>query len=192
LSTAGVPQTAVRYWIDRGKSIFTVRAFATGLLAAFGHNPTIAIPDFEGEILFNSEAVEQSSVRILIRSASLNDTDDISQKDRAEINRTIQEEVLESDSYPEIVYESSHFSASRMGQGQYWGTLRGELMLHGIKRTQPVAVRISVDGDLLRATGEFSIRQSEYEIRHVSAAAGTVKLKDELKLSFDISANRQA
>jgi hypothetical protein len=47
-------------------------------------------------------------------------------------------------------------------------------------------------GDMLRATGEVSIRQSDYGIEPVSAAGGTIKLKDELKLSFDISARKQA
>jgi hypothetical protein len=45
---------------------------------------------------------------------------------------------------------------------------------------------------MLRAAGEFSVRQSDYEIRPVSALGGAVKLKDELKLSFDISARKQA
>lgn len=191
MPTAGIPHTAVRYSIDGSKSIFTVRAFATGLLSAFGHDPTIAIPDFEGEIEFNPEGIEQSSLRIVIHAASLHVTDDIREKDRAEINRTMQEEVLDSDSYPEIIYESSHLTASRLGEGQYWGTLDGELTLHGVTRKQAVPVRISAGGDLLRATGDFSVRQSDYEIRPVSAAAGTVKLKDELKLSFNISARKQ-
>ena len=34
------------------------------------------------------------------------------------------------------------------------------------------------------------MRQSDYEIKPVSAAGGTVKLKDELKLSFDIVARK--
>jgi polyisoprenoid-binding protein YceI len=191
LPTAGIPQTAVRYLIDGRNSTFTVRAFATGLLSPLGHNPTIAIPDLEGEIVFNREAMEQSSLRIVIHAASLTVTDDIREKDREEINRAMQQEVLESDSYPDVVYECSRLTASKVGEGQYWGTLNGELTLHGVKRSQPVPVRISVNGDLLRATGDFSVRQSDYEIRPVSAAGGTIKLKDELKLSFDISAHKQ-
>jgi polyisoprenoid-binding protein YceI len=185
-----MPQTAVRYLIDSNRSTFTVRAFATGLLSAFGHSPTISIPDFEGEILFNPEAVEQSSLRIVIHAASLTVTDDIREKDREEINRAMQQDVLESDSYPDIVYEGSRMTASKIGEGQYWGTLNGELTLHGVTRSLPVPVRISLSGDMLRATGEFTVRQSDYEIRPVSAAAGTVKLKDELKFSFDISAHK--
>jgi polyisoprenoid-binding protein YceI len=186
------PATTVRYLIDGKKSTFTVRAFATGLLSAFGHNPAIAIPEFEGEIFLNPEAVEQSSLRLVIHSASLNDADDVSEKDRNEINRAMHQEVLESDSFPEIVYECSSLSAGKTGEGQYGLTLNGELTLHGVTRAQPVSARVWLNGDKLRAAGDFSVRQSDYEIRPVSAAGGTIKLKDELKLSFDISARKQA
>ena len=49
---------------------------------------------------------------------------------------------------------------------------------------------MTIKGETLRAAGDFSMRQSDYEIRPVSAAGGTVKLKDELKLSFDITARK--
>ena len=187
----GPEAATIRYLTDAKRSNFTVRVFATGLLSAFGHSPVIAIPDFEGEISLNPDAVEQSSVRMVIHSASLIVTDDISEKDRNEINRAMHQEVLESDSFPDIVYECSRLSASKTGEGQYSLTLDGELTLHGVARTQPVSARVSVNGDVLRAMGDFSLRQSDYEIRPVSAVGGTIKLKDELKLSFDISARKQ-
>lgn len=185
------PATAVRYLIDGKKSKFTVRAFAAGLLSAFAHNPTIAIPDFEGEIALNPEAVEQSSLRLVIHAASLNDTDDISEKDRSEINRAMHQDVLDTDSFPDIVYECSSVAANKTSEGQYWVTLNGELTLRGITQNQPISARVSLNGDMLRAAGDFSLRQSDYEIKPVSAAAGTIKLKDELKLSFDIAARKQ-
>jgi polyisoprenoid-binding protein YceI len=181
----------VRYSIETKGSTFTVRAFATGLLSTLGHNPTIAIPDFNGEVSVNPDTVEKSSLRIEIDPASLAVTNDVSEKDRQEITRRMQAEVLETDSFPQIVYECSRVSASTIGEGQYWAALNGELTLHGVTRAQPVSARVSVIGDMLRATGEVSIRQSDYGIEPVSAVGGTIKLKDELKLSFDISARKQ-
>jgi polyisoprenoid-binding protein YceI len=194
LSTVVTPQTIkVRYLIDPKGSTLTVRAFATGMLSAFGHNPTIAIPDFQGEIQFGSDSLEDASLRIVIQAASPVVSDDISAKDREEIERRMHEEVLEADSFPEIIYECPRVSSvQKLGEGLYSVSLDGELALHGITRSQPVAARVTLKGDRLRATGEFSIRQSGYEIRPVSAAGGTVKLKDEIKLSFDISARKQA
>jgi len=184
--------TTVRYLADGKGSRFTVRAFATGLLSAFAHSPTIAIPDFEAEVGVNPTALEESSLRVVIRAASLAVTDDISEKDRQEINRRTHEEVLEVDSYPEIVYECSKVSASKTGEGQYAVTLGGELTLHGVTSEQPVTARVWLTGDVLRAAGECSLRQSDYEIRFVSAAGGAIKVKDELKVSFDISARKQS
>jgi polyisoprenoid-binding protein YceI len=184
--------TTVHYIIETKGGTFTVKAFAAGLLSPLGHNPTIALPDFEGEIFLHPDAVEQSSLRMVLHSASLTVINDISEKDRDEINRRMHEEVLESNSYPDVVYECSRGSASQTGGGQYWVALNGDLTLHGVTRNQPVSARVWVNGNTLRAAGEFSVRQSDYEIRPVSALGGAVKLMDELKLSFDITARKQA
>jgi polyisoprenoid-binding protein YceI len=168
-----------------------VRAFATGLLSAFGHSPTISIPDFQGEVQFSSSTLEDASLRIVIQAASLKVADDISSKDRQEIERRIRDEVLEVDGFPEIVYECDRVaSIQKISEGQYAATLNGELSLHGVTQTQPVSARVTIKGDLLRAVGDFSVRQSDYDIRPVSAAGGTVKLKDELKLSFDLAGRK--
>jgi hypothetical protein len=43
------------------------------------------------------------------------------------------------------------------------------------------------DGEL-RAKGEFPIRQTDYKIKPVSVAGGTLKVKNEVKCTFDIVA----
>lgn len=189
-TTAKPEGTQVRYTIQPAQSTFSVRAFATGLLSAFGHDPTISIPDFEGDICVGADIAAQSSLILTIRSDSLTCSDDIRDKDRAEINRMMHEQVLQSDSFPDIVYECSRLTASKTGEGNYWVALNGDLTLHGVKRSQPVSARVSLNGDTLKAAGEFSIRQSDYEIEPVSAVGGTIKLKDELKFSFNISARK--
>ena len=74
---------------------------------------------------------------------------------------------------------------------RYWVALNGELTLHGVTRSLPVSARVVISGDSLRASGEFAVRQSDYEIALVSAAAGTIRVKDELKCKFDIVARKQ-
>jgi polyisoprenoid-binding protein YceI len=188
---SGNPEdTTIRYVIDTGSSTFTARAFATGLLASFGHNPTISIPEIEGEISLNSEAVERSSLRLTIHADALAVADAISEKDRNEINRKMHEEVLESGSYPNIVFSCSRGTASKTGEGQYWMALNGELSMHGVTRQQSVSARVSLQGDTIRATGDFSVLLSDYDIRPVSAVGGAVKLKDQILLSFAISARK--
>jgi polyisoprenoid-binding protein YceI len=193
MESAAKPEGAtVRYTIEAKRSSFTVRAFATGMLAALGHNPTIGLPDVEGEIVLNPDAIEQSSLRMEIQTGSMSVIGDVSEKDREEVNRRMHEEVLESGDFPVVIYECMHESSSKISEGEYWLALNGELTLHGVTRNQAVSARLSLNGSTLRATGDFSIRQSDYEIPPVSVLGGAIRLKDELKLSFTISANKQS
>jgi polyisoprenoid-binding protein YceI len=180
-----------RYLIDAKTSRFTLRAFATGLLSAFAHSPVIAIPDFSGELVFDPDAAHESSLRIVAQAASLQVTGEVAEKDREEMNRRMRGEVLESDRFPEILYECAKVSVSDTGGGQYAAVLNGELSLHGVTRAQPISAQVAIGGDGLRATGEFFVRLSDYEISPVSAAGGTIKLKDEVKFSFDLRARKQ-
>jgi polyisoprenoid-binding protein YceI len=146
--------TKVRYLIDAKGSTFSVRAFATGMLSAFGHSPTIAIPDLQGEIQFASDTPENASLRIVIQAASLVVTDDISAKDRQEIEGRMHDEVLDTDGFPEIIYECSRASSIQtIGEGLYLVALNGELALHGVTHNQPVSARATVKGDIVRAAG---------------------------------------
>ncbi len=47
---------------------------------------------------------------------------------------------------------------------------------------------MTVTGGDLRAKGEFSLKQTDYKIKLVSVAGGTLKVKNELKCSFDVVA----
>ncbi|MGI8958186.1 MAG: YceI family protein [Bryobacteraceae bacterium] len=180
------------YAIDKDMSKFTVRAFASGMFSAFGHSPTLAAREFDGEAQFSEGTLEKAFLRVNIMAGSLAVIEKISDKDRLEIEGTMNRRVLETHKYPEIVFESSNLSASKAGDGKYWVNLLGKLSLHGVTRDQPVAAQVALLGNTLRAHGEFSLLQTAYRINLISVAGGTLKLKDELKCSFDILARKQS
>jgi polyisoprenoid-binding protein YceI len=182
---------AARYVVDPGRSRFVVRAFATGMFSAFGHSPTIAIRDFTGEIQILPDAVKDASLRLRIRANSLEVTDDVSDKDRREIERQMYQDVLQTDRYPEIVFESTNVSADKIAEGHNRARITGDLTLRGITRSCVIDAQVIITGDSLRAHGEFPLRQTDYNIKPVSAAGGTIKLKDELKFTFDIVARKE-
>ncbi|MBB5316997.1 YceI family protein [Tunturibacter empetritectus] len=183
--------TLVLYVVDARASRFTVQAFATGLLSAVGHNPTIGVRNFSGSVSFSPEARQGSELRLNIKANSLSVQDDISDKDSREIERIMNEQVLETAKYPEIVYEAPIVSIARMGESLYTAALDGSLTLHGVTRRQPVTARVAVFGTMLRASGDFTLKQTDYEIKLVSVAGGAIKLKDELKFSFEMVAREQ-
>ena len=183
--------TAAKYAIETRLSRFTVQAFAGGILAAVGHSPVIAIRDFSGEIRLEPDALEHSSMHLKIRADSLSVISDSSDKDRREIERQMNTEVLETDHYPEIIFDAQQVSATRAGDGYYSVSLSGDLHLHGVMRSLTIPAQLNVTGEMLRASGNFTIRQTEYGIKLVSVAGGVLKVKDELKFNFDIVARRQ-
>jgi polyisoprenoid-binding protein YceI len=183
--------SADRYVVDGRSSRFTVQAFATGMLARMGHNPTIGIRDFSGEMKFNPDKLEAGSFHLVIKSASLSVQDDISDKDLREIERLMKLEVLETAKFPEIVYDAPGISVTKMADALYSAALNGKLTLHGVTRNQPITVRVALFGTMLRASGDFTLDQTDYSIKLVSVAGGALKLKDELKFSFEIVARKQ-
>jgi hypothetical protein len=66
--------------------------------------------------------------------------------------------------------------------------ITGRMMLHGIDRMQQIDARLTLYSDGVRLAGEFALPQSEYQLRPVVALGGTIKLKDALKVSFDLVA----
>jgi polyisoprenoid-binding protein YceI len=194
ISPADVQATetpADRYVIDSRASRFTVQAFATGMLARMGHNPIIGIRDFSGEMQFDPDKLEAGGFRLVVKSASLSVQNDISDKDLREIERLMNQEVLETAKFPEIVYETTSISVTKMAEMLCSATLNGKLTMHGVTRNQTIVVRVALLGSMLRASGDFTLDQTDYNIKLVSVAGGALKLKDELKFSFEMVARRQ-
>jgi polyisoprenoid-binding protein YceI len=180
-----------RFIVDGRASRFTVRAFASGVLSVMGHNPVISIREFSGELKFDPDQLKADAFRLVIKSKSLSADEDISDKDRRELERLMHQEVLESAKFPEIVYEASGISVTKVGDTLFSAALDGSLALHGTSRSEPIHARVALMGSMVRASGEFSISQAKYEIKPVSVAGGALKLKDELKLQFEIVARKQ-
>ena len=182
--------TLLHYRVDTKASRFTVQAFATGILSAMGHNPRIGIRNFSGEVDFSADASQAAGFRLTIKSSSLGVLDDISDKDRREIEKMMNEQVLESSKFPDIVYEAANISVARVDSSLFSANLAGTLSFHGATRNQTIAARIAVFDEMIRASGEFVLNQSDYGIAPISVAGGALKVKDELKFSFEMIARR--
>ncbi|HKA20305.1 MAG TPA: YceI family protein [Blastocatellia bacterium] len=184
-----VAANSARYRIDAGQSHFTVRAFAGGFLSALAHDHTIAVRDFEGNTEFTFGTVEPASLQMTIKAASLSVVDKISEKDRQKIEATMRDEVLEVSNFPEITFKSTGVNATKTGEGQYQARISGEISLHGVSRPITIASQLEFGDKLLRAKGNFALKQSSFGIKPVSVAGGTIKVKDEIKFVFDIVAH---
>ena len=178
----------MRYRVEASRSRFIAQAFAEGLLSAFGHNPRLAVRGFGGEVEFDPAAPDAASVWMKAQADSLVVIDDMSEKDRREIERATREELLDAARHPEIVFQSASVASRRVAEGRYQARVAGDLSLRGVTREFAIDATALVEGDELRAQGGFTLRLTDFNIRPVSVAGGLLKLKDEVQLSFDILA----
>jgi polyisoprenoid-binding protein YceI len=181
----------VKFKIDAAASRFTVQAFATGLLSAFGHNPTIAIRGYDGEIQFNPDTIGNASVRVTVRTDALEVVDEMKNDDRKQLEQAMYDQVLEPDRFPTAGYESKQITVQADSAEQWRVHVTGELSFHGVTQNHSFDARVSYMGTMMRIAGEFPLRQSDYGIKPVSFAGGALRLKDELKFSFEMVARQQ-
>lgn len=181
----------VKFKIDAAASRFTVQAFATGLLSAFGHNPTIAIRDYDGEIEFNPDTIGNASVRVTVRTNAMEVVDEMKNDDRKKLEQAMYDQVLEPNRFPTAVYESKQITLQKDSAEQWRAHVTGELSFHGVTQTHSIDARLNYMGTMMRVAGEFPLRQSDYGIKPVSFAGGALKLRDELKFTFELVARQQ-
>jgi polyisoprenoid-binding protein YceI len=126
-------------------------------------------------------------LQLKVKAASLSLSDkEVSEKDRKEIEGTMRDQVLEVNRFPEIVFKSTRVTTKKLSEGEYEAKIEGDLELHGVTRHEIIPVHLKILENELRAKGECALKQSDYGIKPVSAGGGTVKVKNEVKLSFDV------
>jgi len=162
--------------IDVNKSSLKIRVFKSGAFSAFAHDHEIQAPIDEGKI--DSSASPSVQLRVDSRKMRVLDPE-IAVDKRAEIQHTMQgSAVLDVEHFPEISYRSA--AITKTGDA-HW-EVRGNLNLHG--KSQPVVVVVSLEAGHYR--GSASFKQSNFGITPIRIAGGTVKVKDEVKIEFDI------
>lgn len=176
-----------RYVIDRENSKITVQAFASGLLSGQGHSPMFAASEFSGEIAVPGPDRGNATCFVVIKANSLRLIDKVSENDRREIEETMRNEILEVSRCPEVVFVGGSLPSQEHEDGS-GVELAGELTLHGRVLTHLLSAEVRMDSIELRARGESKLKQSAYGIKPFSAAGGMLKVKDEVKISFDLIA----
>jgi polyisoprenoid-binding protein YceI len=179
---------AARYRIDPSRSRFTVQAFATGALGLLGHSPTFAVRDSAGALRFEGGQIAGLALELTVKAASLTLEDRVSASDRREIEDRMRRDVLETDRYPEITYRAANPAIEEVARGRFRLRVAGDLSLRGVTRPQPVDADLIVFEDGVQLVGGAPLRMSGYGIRPVTALGGTIRLKDDVRVAFDLAA----
>jgi polyisoprenoid-binding protein YceI len=159
------------------RSAVTIRVFKSGLFSGFAHNHVVIAPISQARV---DPAALTAEIAVAVKDMKVTDPE-VSEKDRAEIQSTmLGPKVLDQEKFPEI-----HFKSSRIEQTspQHY-RVEGLLELHGVKHE----ITLQVTGEPSHYHGATKLKQSEFGIKPISLGGGSVKVKDELELEFDVYA----
>lgn len=161
--------------IDAERSVLTMHVYKAGMFSSFAHDHEIRASIQTGT--FNEE---KNTVQFVIDARTLRVCDtDVSDKDRAEIQATmLGPKVLDSERFHEIRFHSTE--VNRLGNNKW--NARGDLSLHG--QTRPVEAVVERQNNVYR--GSTQLRQTDFGITPVSVAGGSVKVKDQVRVEFEI------
>lgn len=163
------------------QSAITIKVFKSGLFSGFAHDHVILAPIARAEV-----DPQRLSAEITVITNEMKVMDpEVSDKDRVDIQSTmLGPKVLDQEKYPEI-----HFKSTRIAQaGPQHYRVTGTLELHGAR--QEIAFEVAETGG--RYHGSTKLKQSDFGIKPISLFGGSVKVKDQLELEFDVYASAPA
>jgi len=163
--------------IDSHKSSLTVHVFKSGLLSAFGDNHEVRAAIASGSVASG----DQPAVEIAVDARLMTVLDpDLAPAKRTEVQRRmLGPDVLDVTKFPEIKFKSTAVRA--LGEGRW--RVEGALTLHG----RSVPLSFEVTGAKERFRGSATVSQRAFGIKPISAGGGTVNVKDEVKVDFEIA-----
>ena len=101
----------------------------------------------------------------------------LSDKDRRDIGKNIDDKVLETGRYPQLTFESTSVSGSAPNFNA-----AGNMTIKGT--TRPVQVALNVNGTQVQA--KASISQKDFGIKPFSAMMGAIKLRDDVDFELTV------
>src|SRR5574341_175859 len=191
LPVAAIAQTKARtYTIVPSESSFWVFVGKAGLFSALAHDHEIGVKSFSGRVVAPEAGASGGALELDIEAKSLAVLDKkVSEEDRKKIFDAMHNEVLESAKHQKIAFKSVSVSdVKQTGNDSYSFTLNGDLTLHGVTKRIAVPVNATITPQQLRATGKYTLKQTDYGIKPYSAAGGTIKVKNEVVVNFNIVA----
>ena len=186
-------QTTERFAIDPAVSTITLQAGKSGVFSFAGHDHEIVAPVSDGEIALDRLDISRSRISIRFDAKSLKVTGRGEPAgDVAEVQQVmLSDRVLDVQKYPVISFTSRTMSVTKRSGDQITVQVAGDLALHGVTRPLALPVDVQLAADQIRANGKAVVRQTEFGIEPVKAGGGTVRVKNDVDVSFSVVARRR-
>jgi polyisoprenoid-binding protein YceI len=190
LGSTEVQAQAPLYKIIPDKSSMLVHTDVSGLFKKFGRQLEIEVREFSGEFRFNPNSEKECSLKFDAKTHSLALKTRVSDQDRENIEVRMHERMLQTEQYPDIRYESEKVQIWKVGDKRYDVEVLGRLSLHGYSSFLPLRAQLTLKDGKIEAAGMATLKQTDFKIKPYSYQGGALKVADEVKLSFQMLAER--
>jgi len=172
------------YRLDPTRSLVEVHVDTAGALGFMGHPHVIQAPIEQGNFIYFPKDLGKSSVELVVDASILLVMDPkISAEDKKEIQETMQSDrVLGVKQHPKIVFKSVKIELLDRSRLQ----ITGNLAIRSQTNHVIVEVTLEQTEPELKASGKSRFKQTSFGIQPVSAGLGTVRVKDQLNISFQV------
>lgn len=187
LAAAAFAQAPGTYRIDPETSRIEIHVFRTGMLASLGDNHVIGGAKFSGEAVGGQDG--NWKVTVHMESGSLRVLDEgISNSTRNEIQTTMRGPTqLDVGRYPSIELVSQSLEHGGEPRGML---LKSQLTLHGVTKQVDFPVAVTDGGGAVEVKGKMQLRLRDFGIEPISKGLGTVKVKNEFEVVYDMKLRR--
>ena len=157
-----------------------VRTYREGLAQKVGHDLIIVVGQWDATVEVREDgtlsAVELNAdpYSLQVREG-LHGVKPLTDKDRADIRKTIDEKILEG--------QPIAFRSTAVEPGNGGLTMRGELALAGTTRPASFELSAAADG---RVRGTLPVNQSQWGIKPYRGMMGALKVRDTIEVVVDV------
>jgi polyisoprenoid-binding protein YceI len=190
-----------RYVVDASQSDVHWLVYKAGALARLGHNHTVAVGNLAGSVLVNDADLAKSQFDLQFAVAELVVDDpalrstlgaefaSVPTAEDVAGTRTnmLSERVLDGEKHPQI--RITGLGPAAAGNMQ---ELAVQVQLLGRTVELKVPTEVTLQGDVLRASGEFELNHADLGMQPFSVMMGALQVGEKLTFSYDVTARRAA
>jgi len=188
------------YSLNENSGNVYIYTFKEGLLSKLAHDLLIDVTNFKVNVNVPEKGFSSGNLDLELQANSLKvicalkegerQPDTLKEKDIADIERDTAKKVLHPDKYPTVNFCSKEILEKpglsyKLDEDGYH--VKGELSLHGV--TKPVEFNVKITNGK-NLTGMITLLQKDYGIKPFKAMLGTLKIKNEINIGFDLSLNQ--
>jgi polyisoprenoid-binding protein YceI len=167
------------YQIGPNDGTLTVRTRKAGVGAKLAHDLVLEAKSWSGKVIFDADDPTASNGEVTVQPSSLEVIDSsggvkaLSENDRKEIAKNINDKALQTKKYPDVTFRTTAVTG---GGSSY--TVEGELTITG--KTKPTSLDVSIDGTQVVVRGR--VVQTEFGVKPYSAMLGALKIDDAVEI----------